>query len=120
MTVLVQATIATVLGPLVAELAASRQTNERQAEQLVSQAGTIGRQSERVAGLELENGKLTTELERAASAVVTLRDALEARTAPQTVAPSTGPPRPVWRSWGPWLLTVLALVVVMGMVGWPR
>lgn len=39
---LIQTTIATVLGPLVGELQACRQTNERQAEQLVSQAEVIG------------------------------------------------------------------------------
>jgi excisionase family DNA binding protein len=39
---LIQTTIGTVLGPLVGELAASRQTIERQADQLVSQAETIG------------------------------------------------------------------------------
>ena len=39
---LIQTTIATALGPLVSELAAVRQTIERQSEQLVSQAETIG------------------------------------------------------------------------------
>ena len=39
---LIQTTIGTVLGPLVGELAAARQTNERQAAQLVEQAETIG------------------------------------------------------------------------------
>jgi excisionase family DNA binding protein len=39
---LIQTTIATVLGPLVAELAASRQTIERQAETIREQAETVG------------------------------------------------------------------------------
>jgi hypothetical protein len=47
----IQTTIGTVLAPLVGELTASRQTIERQADQLVSQAGTIGR-------LEAENAVL--------------------------------------------------------------
>jgi hypothetical protein len=40
---LIQTTIATVLGPLVGQIDAQRQTIERQAEQLVSQAEIIGR-----------------------------------------------------------------------------
>jgi hypothetical protein len=40
---LIQTAIAAVLGPLVAEQAALRQTVEWQPEQPVSQAGTIGR-----------------------------------------------------------------------------
>ena len=51
-----------VLEPLVAELSLMRQANERQAQQLVGQAETIGRQ--------------TAELERAASTVLTLHDEL--------------------------------------------
>jgi hypothetical protein len=39
---LIRATLTPIIGPLVAELAASRQTIERQADQLVSQAETIG------------------------------------------------------------------------------
>ena len=59
MVALIQTTIGTILGPVVAELAASRQTVERRAE--------------RVAELKRENGRLRTE-----------NAALEARTAPQT------------------------------------
>jgi hypothetical protein len=40
---LIQTTIATVLGPLVGQLDAQRQTIDHQAEQLASQAGTISR-----------------------------------------------------------------------------
>jgi hypothetical protein len=39
---MIQATLTPIIGPLVAELGASRQTIERQGEQLVSQAETIG------------------------------------------------------------------------------
>ncbi len=49
-----------VLEPLVAELSLMRQANERQAQQLIGQAETIGRQG--------------AELERATSAVVALND----------------------------------------------
>jgi hypothetical protein len=51
---LVQATIATVLGPLVAELAASRQTNERQAQE--------------IADLREDRGRLTAERDAALAA----------------------------------------------------
>jgi hypothetical protein len=49
---LIQTTIGTVLAPLMAEQAALRQTVERQAEQLVSQAGTIGSLTQEVATLK--------------------------------------------------------------------
>ena len=60
---LIQATIGTILGPLVAELGASRQTVERQADAL--------RQ------LEREYGRQAAKLERAASAIVGLGNELE-------------------------------------------
>ncbi len=60
---LIQTTIATVLGPLVGQLDAQRQTIERQGETIRDQAETIGRQS--------------AELERAASIAVKLSDELE-------------------------------------------
>ena len=45
MAALIRATLAPIVAPLVAEQAALRQTVERQAEQLVGQAETIGRQA---------------------------------------------------------------------------
>ncbi len=66
MAALIQATLAPIVAPLVAEQAALRQTVERQAERLESQAETIGRQ-----GAELE-------AERAArQQLLTERDAVE-------------------------------------------
>jgi hypothetical protein len=69
----VQATVATVLGPLVAELAASRQTNERQAE--------------RVAELERENGRLTERLALTAPA----ETPVQVHTAPPAVTVAADP-----------------------------
>ena len=64
---LIQTTIATVLGPLVAELAASRQQTERQAEQLVSQAETIGmlrgERNSAAAAAERLAGQITRQVE---------------------------------------------------------
>lgn len=93
MTSLIQTTIATVLGPLVAELAASRQQNERQGEQLVSQAGTIGRLE---AQLEAERAKST----------------LLARTAPEPVEPPPTTTVPVWRTWVQWVTLALATAII--------
>jgi hypothetical protein len=79
---------------LVAELAASRQVNERQAEQLVRAAETIG--------------QLRAHL-----------STLEARTAPHAV--ETAPPGPhtaQCRVWVPWALLTAILVVAL-MVGQP-
>lgn len=90
---LVQTTVAAVLGPLVAELAASRQTIERQTDQLVGQAETIGQ-------LRSENA------------------ALVASTTPEPAPANIAPTVPRWRSWGLWLLVVAVLVAVI-VVGWP-
>jgi hypothetical protein len=49
---MIQATLTPIIAPLVGELAASRQQNERQADQLVSQAETIGELRATVAALE--------------------------------------------------------------------
>ena len=97
---LIQTTIGTVLGPLMAEQAALRQTVERQADQLVSQAETIGE-------LRAENR------------------ALVARTAPQPVEPtaeaSLSPGR-VWWFWLVLLAPILAttIVVLVVLLAWPR
>jgi hypothetical protein len=86
---LVQTTLGTVLGPLVAEQAALRQTVERQADHLVSMAETIGE-------LRAEDR------------------ALVARTAPETAEPTTGDTRVArFRTWAPWVLGVLAIVAVI-------
>jgi excisionase family DNA binding protein len=58
MAALISASIAPVLAPLVAQLEAHRQTVERQADQLVSQAETIGGLRARVTTLEAENATL--------------------------------------------------------------
>jgi hypothetical protein len=103
---LIQTTIGTVLGPLVAELAASRQANERQAEQLVSAAETIGRQS--------------AELERARAEI----DALTSSAASETAQSTPRAPGTFLRAWArlDWLIVALvAAVVVAGvLLVWPR
>jgi excisionase family DNA binding protein len=103
---LIQTTIATVLGPLVAELAASRQTNERQAD--------------RIAELERENGRLTERLESATPA----HSPVAADLTPEVPEATTDAPLAVWRSWrglAPWLLgLVLAIGAVVVLLAWGR
>jgi excisionase family DNA binding protein len=100
---------AQLLAPLVAVI-------ERQAEQLVTQAETIGRQSERVAGLELENTRLSVALRAEREA----RSSLTASTAPGSVEPPSDTLLDRWRSWAPWLLGVLAIVAMVGLLVVPR
>ena len=105
MTPLIQTTIATVLGPLVAELAASRQANERQADELKE--------------LARENGRQSAELEAARARILTL----EASGAPHTV--EAAPPGPFWSRWrttAPWLLLVVILLLAfaVGQPAWVR
>jgi hypothetical protein len=112
---IVQAALTPIVAPLIAEIAASRQTNERQAIQLVEQAETIGR--------------LRTELERIGSgltAVTDERDALRAQVTrherqeapnldalPLDEITSSG----VW--WGRWWWIVTALVLALTAVFLP-
>ena len=87
----VQATVATVLGPLVAELAASRQTNERQAQ--------------KIAELREDRGRLTAERDATQTQIASIRAA-------QTATSSRGEPAtPVWRSW--WLLALIVAGFVL-------
>jgi excisionase family DNA binding protein len=111
---LIQATIGTILGPLVAEQTALRLTVERQADQLVSQAETVGRQSERVAALELENSRLSARLMVAQAAP----SPLVARTAPQPAEPPTEPPYSRWRVWEPRLLALVTLAIAAALLAW--
>jgi hypothetical protein len=94
---LIQTTIGTVLGPLVAELAASRQANERQAEQLVSQAERLGRQS--------------AELERAHAEIHALTDSAASGAA----GPTSRAPGTFLRAWVrlDWLLVALVVALVV-------
>lgn len=97
---LIQTTIGAVLGPLVAEQAALRQIVERQADQLVSQAGTIGR-------LEAENAAL-----RVAHSPVQ-----------PNLTPDSGPlsvEAPGARSWwsGRWAFVLAGIVLLAGAGLW--
>ena len=106
---LIQTTIGTVLGPLVGQLDAQRQTIERQAGELGEVKRENGMLAERVAGLMVE------------------RDDLKASQAPQDANP--GPVVPGSRTDGPatvtarlralapWLLLV-AILLLAFMVGW--
>jgi hypothetical protein len=89
---LIQTTIAAVLGPLVAEQAALRQTVERQAGELKEMAR--------------ENGSLTAEN-------AALNNALEARTAAQNAEALSALFPSRLRALAPWLLAALAIVVVV-------
>ena len=76
------------MGPLVAELAAARQTNERQAD-------TIGQLRADLATAQAENR------------------ALEARTAPQSVETAPRPPVPWGRASITVVMAVLAIIAVV-------
>jgi hypothetical protein len=131
---LIQATISTILGPLVAELAEQRQANERQ-------AAALREQGERVAGLEREAGTLTERLTNVQQDRDRLRAALSAAeetvmaartpespsaapTVTEAAAPAT---EPRWRVLWP-LLTAWTVVAIIGavivLIGaatlWPR
>jgi hypothetical protein len=85
---LIQTTIGTILGPLVAELAASRQANERS--------------QDRVAALERENGRLSAELDalRAAQTPVPAQEtASPVETPMEPSAPDAPVSAPWWRRW---------------------
>jgi excisionase family DNA binding protein len=102
---LVQTTVAAVLGPLVAELAASRQTNERQAEE--------------IARLSEDRGRLTAENE----ALKTAHAKQEAQPAPAPVAATDNTPTSrlasLWRLW-PAVLALVAAVLLALLLVWPR
>jgi hypothetical protein len=112
---IVQATLTPIVAPLIAELAASRQANERQATLLVEQAEMIGRQR--------------AELERMASGMAALaaeQDAIKtARSRPEHQEPPNPDPLPleaatpfdVW--WGRWWWIVAALVLALTAVFLP-
>jgi excisionase family DNA binding protein len=103
---LIQTTIGTVLGPLVGELAASRQTIERQAEM--------------IAELRENRGRLTAELVGAHAQI----HVLTASTAPASVEPTPEPPTPLSRLLALWRWLVLVLVVAVTtmtvLLAWPR
>jgi hypothetical protein len=89
---LIQTTISTVLGPLVAELAASRQTIERQGEQIGELRATVAR-------LEARNGTL------------------EAPTAAQASDLTMQPSPPWWRSWSVWGPAAIGVLLVVVLAG---
>ena len=111
LTGLVQATVATVLGPLVGELAASRQTIERQSDQLVSQAEIIGQ-------LRAEAVSLGDTIVRLSTPAPPVQ--------PPAPEPATEPAAPHiqaspawWRT--PWLLVVIVLAIcLVAVLVWPR
>jgi excisionase family DNA binding protein len=121
---LASAFLTPVLAPLVGELAASRQTIERQAsrhatqleeqqQQFIKQAELIGAQRAELALLRAEVKTLTASI-----------STLEASTAPETVEPTGGPPTPLSRLLALWRWLVLVLVVavttMVTLLAWPR
>ena len=99
----------TFLVPLVAAL-------ERSQETIRDQAETIGRQSERVASLEIENGRLMARV----VALTAPQTPVEASTAPDPLGPTTEPSGRWWRPWAPWLLGLLAIVAAVVLVALPK
>jgi hypothetical protein len=103
---------------LIAELAEVRVISDRRAEQLVSQAETISRQSERVATLELETTRLRAEL----IAGNHRHSPGAGPQAPEPPAPTTDAPVPLparLRALAPWLVAVLATALVV-LLAWLR
>jgi hypothetical protein len=103
---LIQTTIGTVLGPLVGELAASRQGNERQAEQLAGYAATI-------AELREDRGRLTAELAGAQAEI----QALTSSAASGSAQPASRLPGTFLRAWARLDWLVVALVVAVLVAG---
>ena len=108
------------LAPLVGELAASRQTIERQAERQVAlqeehrreatkQAELIGAQRAELALLRAEVKTLTAQM-----------STLEAPMAPESaeVAPEPHPAR--WPAWAPWVPITVMLAIVLATLLMPR
>lgn len=114
------------------ELAASRQTIERQAEQLVSQAETIGYLRAEVAALSIPPQP------QAAGGAPTLPDPAPEPPPPSEPFPWPIPPHPplrgatilrlasslrtyadIVRALAPWVLAVLAISGVVVLLGWP-
>jgi transposase-like protein len=100
---------------LIAELAEVRVISDHRADQLVSQAETIGRQS-----AELERGRATIVSLGDELAAERAKSSLDARTATgidgTAPAPFAGRLRPLI----PWLMTSLAIVAVVVLLAWPR
>lgn len=110
---LIQATIATVLGPLVGQLDAQRQTIERQADELKAMARENGRLTERLEALTASHGPGASNL------------------TPETPDPSPElrdpfpwpiPPHPNLRALAPWVLlaVILLLAAAVGQPAWVR
>jgi excisionase family DNA binding protein len=100
MTTLMQATLTPIIAPLVGELTASRQTIERQADQLISQAEALG-------SLRNENATLK-------DTVATL----EARTAPQTVEPPTESTGTLQAFMARWWRAGTAAAMLLAVLAW--
>jgi len=76
-----------------------------------------------VAALERSQTRVS-ELEREAGTLTAERDAAQAQHASilavQLETGSSGAPAPFWRSWWPWLVLLVAIVLAGVLLGWPR
>jgi hypothetical protein len=104
---LIQTTIGTVRGPLVAELAASRQTIERQAETIAEISTDRGRLTERL-------DHVTAELAAVQAQNATLLVPTVAEPSPPSPGPPEPHPAPWWRRWWPIFATVALVWAVVG------
>jgi hypothetical protein len=106
---LIQTTIGTVLGPLVGELAASRQTIERHGETIRGQAEQLGALNERL-------GSITAELD----ALRAQNGAVERSGAPDAdPSPALLPPTPWWSA----VITIMVFATmgaVVLLLAWPK
>ena len=104
------------IAPLVAELAGTRIQLVAQADRIAELARENGTLTERLAHVERERDGLMTEL----AAEREEKSTLEARTAPETGDVPQELVLSRWRLWGPWLLAVLAIVIVIMLLVVPR
>ena len=117
-TMMIQATLTPVLAPLVAEITASRQTIERQSEQLIAQAETIGRQAAEIEALRAQPSTL------APSGATERPDPSGEPATPPAPFPAPLPPTPNERRWWPGqgplraVLGSIALAVLLMLVWW--
>jgi len=121
---LIQTTIAAVLGPLVGQIEAQRQTIERQSDQLVSQAEQLGQQSAQlVAQAEaIERLTILAPSERPGAPEPEPEPSEPGIPTSAPFPPSSEPSKNAvlwWRALWPWLVVVTSILVV-ALLAWPR
>jgi excisionase family DNA binding protein len=109
---LIQSTLTPIVAPLVAEIAASRQTIERQAETIRQQAERLGLQRAELVIQRSELTSLRDEIE-SLTAPEAPKSTLDASTGAQSAGPATESRMSRFRPLVPWLLALLTIVAVI-------